>query len=68
MNEIILQPCPFCGGVPEILSSGNYWPKEQFRILCKHMCCVQGKFFDSPQEAAEEWNRRKAISVAVTFK
>ena len=41
-----------------MFSSGNVWPKEYFRVLCKKVCCVQARFFDTPEEAAEAWNRR----------
>lgn len=54
-----LKPCPFCGGDAAIHSSGNVWPKEYFRVLCKKVCCTQAKFFDTPEEASEAWNRRK---------
>lgn len=53
-----LKPCPFCKGEVIVFSSGNHWPEEYFKILCKKNCCVQGKFFKTPEEAAEAWNRR----------
>ena len=65
--NIIVNPCPFCGGEAELFRTGNIWPEEYFRILCKKACCVQGKFYKTPEKSAEAWNSRYAIPVNVTF-
>lgn len=53
-----LKPCPFCNGKSEIIDTGNHYPRTFYRIVCCSSCAVQGKFYDTEEEAIEAWNRR----------
>lgn len=53
-----LEPCPFCGEEVMMYDTGNHYPKTYYRVLCKKYCCMQAKFYETPQEAAQRWNRR----------
>lgn len=50
-----LKPCPFCGSEAEI------WGEEDMvKVRCSNYECMASKigWFDEPEEAAEDWNRR----------
>ena len=54
-----LKPCPFCGGEGMLFSSGNYWPIEYYRVICKKGgCCFMSAFYEEPKRAIDAWNRR----------
>ena len=53
-----LKPCPFCGGKGYVHSSGNYWSKEYFKVVCPKNCCMQSKYYETEEEAIDAWNRR----------
>lgn len=54
--EIELLPCPFCGYLPEMRSE-KFIGKEYWKVKCP--CCFAGTYAEhTPEEAAEEWNRR----------
>ena len=60
MSEIKLKLCPFCGGVAKFVLGEQY--REEFKqsndwIQCSS-CGVETPYFDTPEEAAEAWNRR----------
>ena len=57
MNE--LKPCPFCGNKAEIINTGNHFPRVFYRIVCYSFCTMQGKLYDTKEEAVEAWNRRE---------
>lgn len=57
-----LKPCPFCGGECRIVkTSWGYCPQCQGRddegIWC-HMHVLPLPSYNTPEEAAEAWNRR----------
>lgn len=56
MSEIDLLPCPFCGRKAEFVMGENYRENSEW-IKC-YSCGVETKCFDTPEEAAEAWNRR----------
>ena len=56
----VLLPCPHGNGA-EIYSSGNYWPKEYYRVISIPHCCMQSKFYESEHEARADWNTRAPI-------
>ena len=49
--------CPFCGGRSRIEPIGRYDGGEKFKVRCVE-CLTVSYGYDSPEEAAEEWNRR----------
>ena len=53
-----LKPCPFCGSEAEYYSDC-----EMVKVRCSNYdCwCQLVTWFDEPEEAAEEWNRRTEI-------
>jgi Lar family restriction alleviation protein len=56
MTEDVLLPCPFCGGSP-VFRSEMLLGKEYWRVKCPY--CFAGTHNENtPEEAAEEWNRR----------
>lgn len=53
-----LKPCPFYGGGrARIEPIGRYDGGEKFKVRCVE-CLAVSYGYDSPEEAAEEWNRR----------
>lgn len=50
-----LKPCPFCGGKAEY-----HYDCDMVKVRCSNYdCqCELVTWFDEPEEAAEEWNRR----------
>lgn len=60
MSEIKLKPCPFCGGKASLLSEMCFG-KQAWFVACGGIGCgVMPETIDAdtPQEAAEIWNRR----------
>lgn len=68
MSDIFLKPCPFCGGKAGILYTDR---AERFTAACRRCGMVycqaaindEGNYVDddfcnTPEEAAELWNRR----------
>ena len=51
-----LDPCPFCGGEPEIVESLG---KVTWWIQCPKCHIEQGYGFYELDEAVEQWNTRK---------
>lgn len=62
MNQIKLKPCPFCGGKARLLSEMRFdKQKKAWFAACGGLGCgVMPETIDAdtPQEAAEIWNRR----------
>ena len=61
MSEIKLKPCPFCGGEAEFVLGEEY--REEHKqskdwIQCSS-CGIETPYFDTPEKAAEAWNRRE---------
>ena len=55
-----LKPCPFCDGLPkfyEIYTNGA----KVWKVMCgaRVDCCAILNDFDTQEEAAEAWNKRK---------
>lgn len=57
MDDLYLEPCPFCKGEAELRSIGNNPKYANHFAECKK-CFAIGPAGDSPAEAAEKWNRR----------
>ena len=63
---MILKPCPFCGGIPEIIHIGNAFTKKRaVTIKCWGCSATQetGAIRNSlewcEKVAIEKWNKRK---------
>ena len=59
-EEIKLKPCPFCGSEAELLEDA-YGSRRFWFVACHAVSCKIGPHThrcDTPQEAAELWNRR----------
>lgn len=54
-NDIELDPCPFCGQIPEIMGEET---DEPISVHCEQ-CDYDIGYFDTVEEAAEAWNTRK---------
>ena len=62
MNEPELKPCPFCGGMAEILITSKNRIEEQKRgrappVRCK-ICRASSVAEFNENKAVERWNRR----------
>lgn len=55
-NDIELDPCPFCGQIPEIMGEEI---DEPISVHC-NQCDYDIGYFDTVEEAAEAWNTRSA--------
>lgn len=59
-DEIEIKPCPFCGGEAK-LESNDYGGKPLWTVRCRwagggvYVATIDA---DTPQKAAELWNRR----------
>ena len=61
ISEIKLKPCPFCGGKSEIQYGACDYNVYQvvYQVVCKGQNCnAMNGWSDTPEEAAEAWNRR----------
>ena len=57
-----LKPCPFCGGMPQLLPCAG---KETGMWRVWHECdFVTTSYFESKAEAIEAWNTRAAVTDA----
>lgn len=56
-----LKRCPACGGyaLPSALDYGAYFPDKMAYGVCCYSCSYGIGWFETPEEAYEEWNRRK---------
>lgn len=54
-NDIELNPCPFCGQIPELMGEET---DEPISVHC-NQCDYDIGYFDTAEEAAEAWNTRK---------
>lgn len=64
MPDLVLKPCPFCGGTAELVEFAD--PSE-WTIECQR-CSATSGFVDEIDDATEAsmaraWNRRKPIGV-----
>ncbi|MCB1394304.1 Lar family restriction alleviation protein [Nitrobacter sp.] len=57
MSNIILRPCPFCGGEAEI---SDKRPKRRTYVSCTS-CGTRAPIRNNAQEASEFWNARAAF-------
>lgn len=59
-----LKPCPFCGGMPELIvessydATGLYAVENYYSIACTRCFARSGKICDK-EKAEEAWNRRE---------
>jgi hypothetical protein len=70
-----LQPCPFCGGAPRIVTrdvepQGDPWygRKDETFVLCDCGACLfdgafHEGFYDAETRAVAAWNRRAAAFI-----
>ena len=59
MSEIKLKSCPFCGGEAEIQYGACDY--NVYQAVCKEQNChAMSGWSDTPEEAAEAWNKRAA--------
>ena len=57
MAELKLKPCPFCGGKAEVEYGASGY--NVYQIGCQNgECFAYAGWGDTPEEAAEAWNRR----------
>lgn len=56
-NKDLLKPCPFCGGKAE-LAYGSHDYNVWTVLCCNENCNASAGWADTPEEAAEAWNRR----------
>lgn len=81
MPEIILIPCPFCGGEPKLCDNAHdrmifdddgaivdeiFEEADTYWVECTE-CYAMSSGKNSVEDAAAAWNRRAAIPVKVTF-
>lgn len=60
MNDIELEPCPFCGKEPELLAEETL-KGNVYVVCCMNFDCfanAQTNEMDTPEEAADIWNKR----------
>ena len=56
-----LQPCPFCGVVPEVETHIDLCKRKKFGIECRNADCdiqPMTAWYADKQETIEVWNRR----------
>lgn len=67
MMNMILKPCPFCGGKAKMQSDIRYprpkcEPKKAFVVVCQTRNCIIGfvdeRYYLSEKKAMDAWNRR----------
>lgn len=63
-NDIELDPCPFCGQIPEIMGEET---DEPISVHCEQ-CDYDIGYFDTVEEAAEAWNTRKGETFTILRK
>ena len=57
-SKIELKPCPHCGGLAIITScNGDGEGGKVYTAVCSN-CDTETVIFNTPQAAAEAWNRR----------
>lgn len=49
-----MKTCPFCGSKAKIL----HYKNDEYLSMCSECDGMVEKWFDSPEEAIEAWNRR----------
>lgn len=58
-----LKPCPFCGGMPELIvessydAAGLYAVENYYSIACTRCFARSGRIYNK-EKAKEAWNRR----------
>lgn len=57
MPEIKLKPCPFCGGIADVVRKEK-WEKVIFFATCLYCGAEMPRNSRTVAEAAEAWNRR----------
>jgi len=63
MTKTELKPCPFCGGEAEIIGED-----EMYQVICMECDGSIDRFFDTPEEAAKDWNTRTPAENELTGK
>ena len=58
MNNVVLKPCPFCGGEAEIIEHLFYNQSPVYGIKCKRCLAETYQFFKSREKVVKAWNRR----------
>ena len=58
MNNVVLKPCPFCGGEAKIMKHLFNNQSTSYGVKCKRCLAETFQFFKSREKAVEAWNRR----------
>ena len=56
-----LKPCPFCGRVPLVEVSKDFWGTKYYRVACRHTGCGMKPitvWYAMREAALNDWNRR----------
>lgn len=61
--KIALQPCPFCGVIPEtVIEVENFWTSNKFYVICLNELCPMDRVYtrdhNDRETAARAWNTR----------
>ena len=61
---VLVKPCPFCGGTPEMWTWHGGGPRKRM-ILCRSDDCYVSPMVsgETPTAAARRWNARTAASL-----
>lgn len=55
MSDLILRPCPFCGGKAKLVGDG----RNGFKVWClSNFCDAQVGWCAVKEDAIRNWNRR----------
>ena len=58
MNNVVLKPCPFCGGEADVIEHLFHGLDSLYGLQCKKCKAKTYLFYESEEKAIEAWNRR----------
>jgi predicted RNA-binding Zn-ribbon protein involved in translation (DUF1610 family) len=60
VKKIKLKPCPWCGGIPEVIKECEYKRQYSYHVICTKCEMKPRTFlFNTERRAKEIWNNRK---------